>query len=546
MNRLPFDPSKMRGNPAPPQSSDETKPSATAPVTVSQLSTLISQALSAGFPKSIRVIGEVSTFRERTHWYFDLKDAGAVINTVMFAAAARKANFTPEQGQEVIITGRVEFFPKQGRTQLYAESITPVGEGALDLAFRKLYAQLQSQGYFDPQRKRPLPTFPRNIAVITSRSAAALQDVLETLRRRCPLVGVILADVRVQGDSAPPEIAQAITLVNNAAARLNIDAIIVTRGGGSKEDLWAFNEKIVADAIINSRLPIVAAIGHETDTTIAELAADERASTPTQAAMRLSPDVEAIEEQLDALHARITTATARHITARRQQLQAAERHPAIRRPARVLERRQQQLAAASSALTTILATKLNHAHRRLDRAAASLAHHRPEAVYARRNAQLERLAWTLRRVTQSRITTSDTEELSDRLTRAWSASKQRRTLELDAAERALTIVGPPSVLARGYSVTTDQSGKLITNSKNVSPGQHINTRLADGSFRSQVTENPANPTPTTPSTPPHPIPPPQLSRRPSHRPSPQQRKPRRQTNSPTQSPDQLDLFNHPG
>ena len=186
MTRLPFDPSKMRGKPALPQSSDETKQSATAPVTVSQLSTLISQALSAGFPKSIRVIGEVSTFRERTHWYFDLKDAGAVINTVMFAAAARKANFTPEPGQEVIVTGRVEFFPKQGRTQLYAESITPVGEGALDLAFRKLYAQLQSQGYFDPQRKRPLPTFPRNIASsrqIRSRTARRLETSKTLLPR---------------------------------------------------------------------------------------------------------------------------------------------------------------------------------------------------------------------------------------------------------------------------------------------------------------------------------------------------------------------------
>jgi exodeoxyribonuclease VII large subunit len=194
--RLPFDSAKMAQAKAVEQ---ERRAAADSPLTVSQLAGRISVALAQGLPAKVRVIGEVSGFRERTHWYFDLKDAGAVVNCAMFATAARQARFTPRIGQEVVVTGRVEFYDKQGKMSLLIEKIEPVGAGALELAFRALCEELRGLGWFDPARKRAIPACPRLVAVVTSRSGAALQDVLDTMQRRCPSTGVALVDVRVQG-----------------------------------------------------------------------------------------------------------------------------------------------------------------------------------------------------------------------------------------------------------------------------------------------------------------------------------------------------------
>ncbi|MFN7021149.1 MAG: exodeoxyribonuclease VII large subunit, partial [Phycisphaerales bacterium] len=205
MSRLPFDPSRMT-----PREKPAAQASEVSPLTVTQLASLVERALGDNLPATIRVIGEIGQFRERTHWYFDLKDQDAVISCVMFASAARKVGFVPRVGQQVVLSGRVEFYGRQGRTQFMAEKLQPVGEGALDAAFRRLCEELRGLGWFADERKRRLPVLPRRVAVLTSRSGAALQDVLDTARRRCPSVPIALIDARVQGEGAAAQLAQAV------------------------------------------------------------------------------------------------------------------------------------------------------------------------------------------------------------------------------------------------------------------------------------------------------------------------------------------------
>jgi exodeoxyribonuclease VII large subunit len=223
---------------------------------------------------------------------------------VLFANVVRKHRIVLRDGLEVVVTGSLEFYAKAGKLSFIGTNAQPVGAGALDLAFKQLCEELRGLGWFDEVRKRPLPTFPRRVAVITSRSSAALQDVLDTMRRRCPAVEVALVDARVQGESAAAELRAKLVALSLRHREMGVDAIIITRGGGSAEDLWAFNDRALAEAILKCPVPVVAAIGHETDTTIAELVADVRAATPTQAAMRLTPDGDTLLEQVDLAHAR--------------------------------------------------------------------------------------------------------------------------------------------------------------------------------------------------------------------------------------------------
>lgn len=413
-----------------------------SPLTVSQLAGRISGALAAGFGGPVRVIGEISGFRERTHWYFDLKDANAVVNCAMFATAARRARFGPRNGQEVVATGRVEFYDKQGRVTLIVEKLEPVGAGALELAFRALCEELRALGWFEESRKRPIPAHPRRIGVVTSRSGAALQDVLDTMRRRNPAVGAALVDARVQGEGAAAEVAAAIRWLDANRARLGLDAILVTRGGGSMEDLWAFNERVVAEAIVRSSLPVVAAIGHETDTTIAELVADLRCATPTQAAMRLCPDRGAMLEQLDSLGARLAGAASRVLQERRH------------------------VESLGRQLRLTMTGRVSRMSRAIERLSGRLESHRPAALQARRAAKVE--------------------GLEKRLAAAAKGEVERHRARLTAISRQLAAVGPQSVLKRGYSYTMREDGTLVKGVSDVRSGDVISTQVADGRIRSVV------------------------------------------------------------
>ncbi|MCC5787910.1 MAG: exodeoxyribonuclease VII large subunit [Phycisphaerales bacterium] len=521
MPRLPFDPDKMKSKAAPAEKAED------APLSVSALAAKIEGALRT-LPPKLRVVGEVSGFRDRTHWYFDLKDAGAVVNCVMFASAAKRAAYTPREGDEVVVSGQVDFYAKGGRVSLIVGSIQPVGAGRLDLAFRQLCEELKAKGWFDESRKKPLPVFPRKIGIVTSRTGAALQDIIDTARRRCPAVELMVFDVRVQGEGSAPEVASAIRLLGEKGPALGVEAIIVTRGGGSMEDLWAFNERAVAEAIVRCPLPVVAAIGHETDTTIAELVADLRCATPTQAAMRLIPDREALGRQLDSLARRMGSGVARHLQTERHRLVSASRHPVLSDPRSIIDLASERLDARARRASGAAATRLAIARRRLDALALRLERHRPGVRHAKIGARLEHLAQRLS-AAAARRTRLDLRPIESRLRQAIRADLRDHRVRLEGLERELEAVGPASVLRRGYSFTRLADGAVVRSVGQATPGAQLRTTVSDGEFTSTISGDGS-------------VPPP--ARRPDPAaPPPRRRSARRKRRD---DPDQLDLFGRNG
>lgn len=441
---------------APPRGPDE-------PLSVTALAGRIDAALRSGFPEAVRVVGEVSGFSDRTHWYFSLKDAGAVVPCVMFASAARKAGFTPSHGQQVVARGRVEFYAPSGRVSFVVEKLEPVGEGARELALRKLVEEIRGLGWLSPERKRALPGFPRRIAVITSAGGAALQDVIVTLRKRCPAIGVLVCDVRVQGEKAASEVTAMIRRVGREAKRLRVDAVLVTRGGGSAEDLWAFNDREMARAIVECPVPVVAAIGHETDTSIAELVADERCATPTQAAMRLSPDASALLRELASQGRRLQTVAARRVR---------DEHERVRELGVDLRR-------APAGRLAVLSS-------RLDQLSVRLARRSPAAWYAQSLQRAAAAERALQRAIGVSLKGRDATPTSQRLQRAMAARVKSMDAAMAASVRTLESVSPLRVLERGYSVTLNAAGAAVRQPGDVRPGETLDTRLASGTIRSIV------------------------------------------------------------
>jgi exodeoxyribonuclease VII large subunit len=469
-------------------------------LTITQLAARIDTAVKVGLPGRVRVVGEVSSVSNRTHWYFSLKDAGAVISAVAFSSVARKLRVLPTQGERVIATGRLDFYAPSGRISLIIDDLEPVGEGALERELKARVEALRARGWLDPEAKRALPAFPRCVAVITSKDGAAVQDVIDTARRRCCAVRLLVIDVRVQGERAASEVAEAVRLVSANAHRLGVDAMVVTRGGGSLEDLWAFNELAVAEAIRATAVPVVAAIGHETDVTLAELVADERAATPTQAVMRLVPDQDALSEQLDATARRLGTAVRQPLLTHRRHLAQLANRPSLRDPSRTLDAHRGRLLSLARALEAAGTGSVLRAERRLHRSASRLERHRPGVIQARRE---EGLA-----------------SLESRLDRAVRAAVRSAGESLDGLHRELHAVGPMQVLARGFSVTTTPDGRLVRRADALEPGTEIRTRLAEGTVRSRVVAD-GPPSPGDPATlgslgpPPSPRPP--ARRRPGRR-----------------------------
>ncbi len=289
MARQPFNPDLVK------VPDDEKHRYGTEPISVSQLTAMVKRAIEETLPSTLHVVGEISNFKRHSsgHLYLTLKDRASELSCVMWRSAAAKLPFGPEDGLEVIATGRVEVFERSGRYQLYIRKLEPRGVGALELAFRQLRERLSDAGLFAEKHKRPIPRYPRRIAIVTSPTGAAIADMLRTIKRRYPCVHILVHPVRVQGPGAAQEIAAAIRRVNACAERLGgIDSMIVGRGGGSLEDLWPFNEETVARAIHASRIPIISGVGHEVDVTIADLVADVRAATPTAAAELAAPVLE--------------------------------------------------------------------------------------------------------------------------------------------------------------------------------------------------------------------------------------------------------------
>ncbi len=437
-------------------------------MSVSQLATKIEHAIKAGVSEQVEVIGEISSLSNRTHYYFVLKDAKCVINAVVFASAARRMKYSPKHGDSVIAKGRVEYYAPGGRVSLIITSLSPIGEGGLEAQFRERANELKERGWFEPENKVQIPSFPRRIAVITSKDGAAIADVIDTVKKRCPSIEIIVIDVRVQGAQATGQISRAIQMINARVDDLGVDAILLTRGGGSLEDLWAFNEMEVAQAIHDSQVPIVAAIGHETDTTIAELVADLRCATPTQAAMSLTPDREAMHEQLITLQKRITRAIQGRVRYEHQRLSAIQASRTLADPTGLIQIHHDRLDGVRQRLSGLMVNQIASRRSSLDRLMLRLAKHQPSAVHARREERLNQVEQRLARTIMRQIT--------------------HREKHLHAIERELQAIGPIQVLKRGFSITADAKGNLLRSANEAAQSTHLTTTFSDGKVRSKVVQ----------------------------------------------------------
>lgn len=341
--------------------------------------------------QDIWVRGEVSSFQRATsgHCYFTLKDSESELRAVMWRNNAIRQNWLPSQGDLVDAFGSVLVYERGGVYQFYAESLEPAGEGLLWEEYRRLLARLEAEGLFAPERKRPLPKWPRRIGVVTSRDGAALRDIKRVVGERYPLAELVLAPTLVQGTEAPEQIVRAIERINREP---DIDVMIVARGGGSLQDLWAFNDERVARALAQSRVPVVSGVGHETDLTIADMVADYRAATPSAAAAAVTPDGVALRGQVAAMFAALNAAMSRRLGELRRGLEQRERLLRLRHPRHLLAEQRQRLDQAFARMERAMAQRLRMRRTALDALAARLQALGPALVLGRGYAIVERQA----------------------------------------------------------------------------------------------------------------------------------------------------------
>lgn len=320
---------------------------------------------------SVYVRGELSNYKvyPSGHHYFTLKDAESSLRCVMFRSAASKLRFRPESGMRVTAWGRVAVYPRDGAYQLYCEGLMPEGAGDLQVAYEQLKAKLADEGLFDPSHKKPIPRYPERIAVITSSAGAAVHDIIRVLRKRWPVAKVLLLPVRVQGVEAPPEIAGALRYANKYRVA---DVIITGRGGGSIEDLWAFNDERVARAIYASELPVISAVGHEPDVTIADFVADLRAATPSNAAELVAPDMSELRDALRSAAARLDQAVDRGLSQRRAALTELSSRRVMQSPTGFIDQRRLELDSIRLRLDAAATGRLNRERQEFARLAAKL------------------------------------------------------------------------------------------------------------------------------------------------------------------------------
>lgn len=350
---------------------------------VSQINQYIKQQLDGDLLlQDLCISGELSNYKiyPSGHHYFTLKDAEGALRAVMFRGSAGRLRFRPENGMKVLATGRITVYPRDGAYQLYCNSLVPDGVGDLYVAFEQLKAKLQAEGLFDPAHKKPLPPYPHRIAIITSSAGAAIHDMLRILNRRYPLSKVMLLPVRVQGTEAPAEIAGAIRYAN----RWHLSDVIITgRGGGSMEDLWAFNDERVARMIYASEIPVVSAVGHEPDVTISDFVADRRAATPSNAAEIVAPDQQELRQRLDAMQLRMLQSLQKQLQVDRRQVQLLSQARVLQDPMNYVLERRTRLAQLQKQLASAMRQRLAADRERFAKRAAALDAMSPLKVLGR-------------------------------------------------------------------------------------------------------------------------------------------------------------------
>jgi exodeoxyribonuclease VII large subunit len=456
------------GSAGTPSAGDSVKP-----LTVTQLTTVIEKAVKAGVPASVVVRGEVSNASKNQssgHLYFTLKDSSACISCIMWRDAATRLRFKLEDGAEMIATGKIAIYAPQGRYQLQAIDLQPVGKGALELALKQLQARLAAEGLFAIERKKPLPPYPRRIVLMTSRSTAAIADMHKVLRD-FPWLKIMIYPVPVQGDGCGAKIAAALAHLNRHAAAIGgVDVILLARGGGSLEDLWGFNEECVARAMAASLIPIVTGIGHEIDCSIADLVADYHAHTPTEAARVICELWSNVADQLGYSQTRLRRGLRQIAQESRQRFAAIARHEFFRRPMERIHHFRQLLDDRQRALSLAIGNCTRDVSRRLGRAEAALQSHHPRnrvALHRQNLVSLER-----------------------RKDAAAAATLKDLSRHLDSLERQLRALSPDAVLGRGYSITTlKKTGAVVRDLSQLSEGDRLLTRLRNGQAESVVADS---------------------------------------------------------
>jgi exodeoxyribonuclease VII large subunit len=460
-------------------------------LTPSQLNAEAQVALEEHFG-IVRVEGELSNFARPAsgHWYFTLKDRRAQVRCAMFRSRNQRVRFRPEDGLRVLVRGRVSLYVSRGEFQLVADAIEPAGEGALRLAFEQLRARLAEEGLFEDARKRPLPPCPRHLALVTSPTGAAIRDLLSVLGRRWPVARVTLLPASVQGEQAVPDLTAALArLARWRAADPGAapEVVVLGRGGGSLEDLWAFNEEAVARAVAACPVPVISAVGHETDYTITDFVADLRAPTPSAAAELATPAAGDWWRTFEERARRLAGAARRGVDADARAVALLRRR--LRHPGGLLRERSQRVDELELRLRRQLAGRRARGAERLAGLQRRLRNASPGARLRRDAERLAALRRRLHRGDPRRTATAAAQrvaELSRRLERAWEGGRDRRRRRLDAAGTALQLQSPLGVVDRGYALLTRppepgaRFGELVRDPATVSTGERLHARLAGG------------------------------------------------------------------
>jgi len=432
--------------------------------TVSQLNRQSKELLET-YLHRVQVSGEISNLARPNsgHWYFTLKDQRAQVRCAMFKSRSQYVQFVPKEGDQVLIHASVSLYEARGDYQLIVDKMESAGEGALKIAFEALKARLHQQGYFNPEYKKPLPAHPKHIGIVTSQTGAAVKDIISVLKRRFPALPISIYPTQVQGELAAGQIVQAIERANRDAI---CDVLIVGRGGGSLEDLWPFNEEIVAQSIFNSVIPIISAVGHEVDTSISDFVADLRAPTPSAAAELVSPDRFEWLGRFEQLQRQLIRSMQNRLNAQRFHLMQVVKR--LRHPKDKLQENMQRLDMAELRLKNAMERRLQLGQQKISNVSTRLQQHKPD----------KRLA----------LLQQHTSQLKQRLELAIKQQISLLQQKLARQAEVLNAVSPLSTLSRGYAIITTQQGVAVTDSKQVNVGDTLNAQLHQGKLTCTVQE----------------------------------------------------------
>jgi exodeoxyribonuclease VII large subunit len=413
------------------------------------------------------VEGEISNFRapDSGHLYFTLKEGNAQIKVVMFRSAARLLRFRPADGLQVVVRGRITIYEDRGELQISAEYIEPKGAGSLQLAFEQLKAKLEAEGLFAAERKKPIPSLPSRIGIVTSPQAAALRDILNILQRRHHSANVVIFPAQVQGETAAREVAVGVRHFNQ---HNNADVIVIARGGGSAEDLAAFNDEALARTIAASKIPVISAVGHETDFTITDFVSDLRAPTPSAAAELVIRSRQEIEDHAATLHERLSRAMRYRLLMGRQALTELSQHGAFGRMMALIRRRQQKLDDLAHRMEVAQRNRIERSRRRFETISAAVRHYDVRRVLAAVRKELESQAAALAAVMRNVLL--------------------QHRVRSERLQTALGSLSPLAILDRGYALVFDGEGKLLKDASTVKVGDPISARLAHGQIQASVTK----------------------------------------------------------